>query len=224
MSSKLFVANTIEDPDVRREMETAWRSIHELLPDHAPGVERKPPHLTLRYLGRTDNDPDTDQQPFMDLDAELRDITHLLQPIDLILGYVHTFPGVAWVSVGGTDEALQSLAHLAHQVDHAVQTCIGRHRLPPPARTYQFLPHLTLGKFDPALTELVDHNIADTQDPDQLPFTVRDIRVMRSWRDGSGSGIYSPNGRIAQLNATDDTHPHDSPTHPITSSSVGLFK
>ena len=215
MSSKLFVANTIEDPDVQREMETAWRNIHELLPDHAPGVERKPPHLTLRYLGQADTDQDANPQQFMALDTALQGITHLLQPINLILGYVHTFPGVAWVSVGGTDEALQSLAHLAHQVDHAVQACVGN-RLPPPARNYHFLPHLTLGKFDQHLTDLVDRNIADTQDPDQLPFTLQGIRVMRSWRDGNDGSIYSPNGRMACLGTTDDAHLHASPPHSLT--------
>ena len=218
MRSKLFVANTIEDPDVRREMETAWRNIQELLPDRTPSVERKPPHLTLRYLGSTDTDQDANPQQFKALDAALQDITHMLQPINLILGYVQTFPGVAWVSVGGTDEALQSLAQLAHQVDHAVQTCIGD-RLPPPARNYHFLPHLTLGKFDPHLTDLVDRNIAGTKDPDQLPFTLRSIRVMRSWRDGNGGSIYLPNGRMARLNAPDDTHLHESTPHPLTSPS-----
>ena len=58
-------------------------------------MTRKPPHLTIRFLGTQCENDKTQAKALRELDYTLQEIAKEFEPIELILGYIHTFPGVA---------------------------------------------------------------------------------------------------------------------------------
>ena len=205
MTTKLFVGNTIQHRHVLSEMESAWREINESLPDHAPQVERKPPHLTLRYLGQFHEYPDDQPPAIHELTETLQHVANLFEPIALTLGPVLTFPGVVWISIDGSQKDIDALNELVQQVDEAVQNSLRAcHAVPP--RSHPFVPHLTLGKFDPSLTDLVQRVADMTRTSRPTEFTIDHISVIRSCRDLTGAVPHSPHGSEAHLRKLDLLH------------------
>ena len=199
MKNNIFIANMIDEREAQQELEEAWHHILDVLPEDTPNVTRKQPHLTLRFLGTQCEDETKQTRQLEDLDYTLQEITKGLQPIELVLGYIHTCPGVAWASVGGTEEAIQQLDLLAQQIDQAVEQCLNTNGLHAEERKHHFLAHLTLGKFDPNATQLVADSVRDANYPQQTTFTVRQIQITRSIQQENGANVYKREGTIVKL-------------------------
>ena len=199
MTNTFFIANMIDERETQQQLEEAWHRILDVLPEDTPNVTRKQPHLTLRFLGTQCEDETKQTKQLQQLDYTLQEITKGLEPIKLVLGYIHTFPGVAWVSVGGTEEANQQLETLANQIDEAVEQCLNENGLHAEKRKHQFFAHLTLGKFDPHATQLVDDSVRDANYPQQTAFTVNQIQITRSIQQENGANVYQREGTIVKL-------------------------
>ncbi len=199
MTSKLFIANIIDERGALQELQEAWHHILDFLPEDTPNVTRKPPHLTIRFLGTQCENDKTQAKALRELDHTLQGVAKEFEPIELTLGYIHTFPGVAWVSIGGTEAATQQLEQLAKQVDGAVEKCLDKTGLQAEARKHQFFAHLTLGKFDPSITQLVDDFVRDASYPRQEPFKIEQIQITRSTQQSKAFSTYEREGAAMKL-------------------------
>ena len=103
------------------------------------------------------------------------------------------------MSIGGNDEATQQLEQLGKQVDDAVEQCFDKTGLQAEARKHQFLAHLTLGKFDPSITQLVADSVRDASYPRQEPFKIEQIQITRSIQQSKAFSIYEREGAAVQL-------------------------
>ena len=90
------------------------------------------------------------QEKLERLEQSIREITARHRRIPLLLGHIKTFTGVAWSAVDGHPEAMQGLRKLQEEVDKTV-----RSQGFPPAE-HRFQPHITLGSFEAAATQVLE--------------------------------------------------------------------
>ena len=172
---KLFVAHRLEDPTVNRELDEAWRKVHQVIPRWSKPRRERHHHITLRYIGEVDT-KNTDQRDRLEqLENDLREVAGKSQALPLLLGLINTFPGIAWGAVGGTHEAVGLLRRLRKEVDTAVTR-----RFPEADAEHGFISHITLGKFDVSATETVDEKLRGSEYPAQVPFSLDSIELLES--------------------------------------------
>ena len=175
---RLFIACRIRDPIIEQELADTWDQVVQLLPGDADPQREPNIHITLRFLG--DVDPGEDETG---TSVEVEALNNLLSiqakridQIPLTLSYLHTFPGVVWASVGGTEEAIDELNLLHKRVDHAVAA------LGWPEADYDFLPHVTVGRFDKEASPLLSRALASADYPKQVQFTLETVELLESVR------------------------------------------
>ena len=107
-------------------------------PPDCGGLDTVPYHITLRFLGPVD----VSQEPA--LKAAVAAVAGTLPPLMLCLYGCDTFPDrlspkIAWVGVGGG-------RHQLNLLQRAVSNAMDELGYEPPE--HQFLPHVTVGRFD----------------------------------------------------------------------------
>ena len=183
---RLFVACPVRGPAVEGAITDAWKRATELLPPGCASSREEDPHMTLRFLGATDLGDTGKREAVEALMAELRETACRTERIPLILGYLATFPGLLWVGVGGTVEALDALNRLQGLVDRAVM----RHGWG--SADYSFLPHITVGRFDRKATDLLRGSLMDVDYPEHVEFDLAGLELQESVRDAGGKVEYVP--------------------------------
>ena len=120
-------------------------------PPDCGGLDTVPYHITLRFLGPVD----VSQEPA--LKAAVAAVADTLPPLMLCLYGCHTFPDrsglypkIAWVDVGGK-------RHQLNLLERALSNAINELGYEPPG--HQFLPHVTVGRFDTDDRGLVPQNV-----------------------------------------------------------------
>ena len=174
---KLFVAHRLENPGVRRELDKAWRQVHEIIPGWSKPSKERHHHITLRFIGEVDTEAADQRERIEQLDNDLKEIAGRTRAIPLMLGLINTFPGIAWGAVGGTYEAVGLLRRLRKEVDAAVTR-----RFPEmdTEAEHGFIPHITLGKFDVSATEIVEEKLWNSEYPAPMPFSLDSIELLES--------------------------------------------
>ena len=190
-----FIAARIRDPEVLRELNIAWVCVATTLPKIAQAQRTGPPHITLRYLGDLDIDEPEQNQIIQELSQQMQDTAQRFESFELMLGYLHTFPGILWTSVGGTDESIEELEQMQKRIEQDAE----QSQLPAVPQRHDFLPHITLGKFDHATTPVVGELIKDSQYPSQVYFKVDQIELLQSTTNDDGATSYTTIGPVATL-------------------------
>ena len=193
--ANIFIAARIREPEVLRELNIAWACVTGILPEIAQTERAGPPHITLRYLGDLEIDHPEADPTIQELSESMRDTAQRFESFDLLLGYLHTFPGILWTSVGGTDDALESLEAMQKRIDKAAS----QSNLTPVPKRHDFVPHITLGTFNQAATPAIQVLIKDSQYPSQVHFAVDRLELLQSTHDDNGAKVYSTIGATAPL-------------------------
>ena len=190
---RLFVTCRIQNPQVDRELAKEWDKVVKLLPPGGVPPKREPHiHITLRFLGDVDLADAKQVAQNAGFGVGLSIIAGSFYPIPLMVGYVGGFPGVAWCGVGGEIEDRDELDILQKRVDH-LALALGF----PPA-DFEFLPHITLGRFDRDHTPTVEEALKDmrlNRPPYPVEFQVGSIDLLESVRDKAGRVTYEPAGK-----------------------------
>ena len=173
---RLFIANRIMRLEVRTEVLQAWERVVELLPTWSKRRRELHPHITLRFLGEVNTMEPGQQEKLERLEQSIREITARHRRIPLLLGHIKTFPGVAWSAVDGHPEAMQGLRKLQEEVDKTV-----RSQGFPPAE-HRFQPHITLGSFEAAATQVLELRLQKAEYPAQLSFELDSLELLESVR------------------------------------------
>ena len=215
MPSKLFVAAMLEQGEATQLMERTWMHILSALPDGTPDVERKPPHLTIRFLGEMEPHTPATTRATEALDENLRQILHDMEPITLTLQSLHTFPGTVWFGLQTQLNQQGVMQRLSAAVDDAVDECFIDHETKPETRGRQFVPHLTIGKFHPDTTSLVETLAREIQHEQHVTFTLDNIRTMHSEKHINTFTVYEPARQVkpASLQSA-DRQPQRQDRHP----------
>ena len=183
---RLFVAHRLEHPAVNRELDEAWRKVHQVIPRWSKPQRERHHHITLRFIGEVDTGNAGRRERLEQLENDLREVAERSQALPLLLGLINTFPGIAWGAVGGTYEAIGLLRGLRKEVDKAMTKRF------PESETeaeHGFIPHITLGKFDVSATEAVNEKLRGSEYPAPIPFSLDSIELLES--------VQSPLGREA---------------------------
>lgn len=196
---RLFIAASIKDDHARREMDYAWKRITEILPEHAKASRQDQPHITLRFLGDVNTDDARQAHLVALLQDDVRRIAKSTPPVDLTLGYLHTFPGNVWLSVGCTQEDTDSLRTLQRRISAATERAAHQGLHLPPTTRYDFTPHITLGAFTPDHTDQLQEALRDSQYPQQAPFRINALEFLENIRQPDGSSRYHPAASPARL-------------------------
>ena len=188
----LFIAAMIREPAITSELDKAWDQILKIMPQGAEPRRQHQPHITLRFLSEIDANLNVGiQVEEVDrLDEELNKITAEFEQCDLTLGYPNTFPGVVWISVGGTPEAIADLKAIQEKVAKTTdQAKINGHFPKAPDKT-NYLPHITIGKFNKEFTNTIQESITKAQYPDQLSFQIEQLEILHTLKDRQGNSKY----------------------------------
>ncbi len=196
---RLFIASRIHEPAVLREIEDAWERALELLPAGTAAERENQPHITMCFLGDMDTAGAENQDRLDELQNRLGRIAARRERIPLILGHLHTFPGILWASVGGTGEAVNGLDSLRQQVRDEVKLLEKRGLSIQPGRHHPWLPHITLGAFDETAGEELRMELRTAEYPTQEGFHVEQIELLESRSRMDGSREYLPAAPPAEL-------------------------
>ena len=193
ISKRLFIACPIRHPAVEAELSSTWKALTGIIPAGASPPTREPlAHITLRFLGDVAVGTEgsgtsqtvrerTAKELLRRLILDLDEITGEFTKIPLTLGPLGLFPqGVAWCSIGGGQDALQRLQQLEERVDGALKL------LGWPSSTSPFLPHVTVGRFDPSLTARVADLLQYEDYPQPVDFEIGSAEVLESVRGQFG--------------------------------------
>ena len=180
---RLFVAHRLEHPAVNRELDEAWRKVHQVIPRWSKPQRERHHHITLRFIGEVDTGNAGQRERLEQLENDLREVAGRSQALPMLLGLINTFPGIAWGAVGGTYEAIGLLRKLRKEVDKAVTK-----RFPEADVEHGFIPHITLGKFDVSATEAVDEKLRGSEYPAPIPFSLDSIELLESVQSPLGEG------------------------------------
>ena len=174
MSLRLFVAVELAEP-VIESLTVAQHSLKQHLgTECVRWTDPRGTHLTLKFIG------ETDERRLPDMQRALAESAATHAPMGLALGGVGVFPNrrrprVIWI---GLEDADSGLANLQASVERAM----GRLGLPPEERP--FSPHLTLGRVrDGASARDYDGIAAALADATPLPAAtlhVGELSLMRS--------------------------------------------
>ena len=186
-NQRLFVACPVRSPEVAAELDSAWERALELLPTGSGVRREREPHITLRYLGKPPGQETVDA-----LDRDLETMAARLGPVPLILGYLGTFPGVLWAGIGGEPRDTDRLNLLREWVDNAAL------RLGFREADLGYLPHITLGRFNPGNTASLAAALRETGSPGNARFQVDTVELLSS---APGVPGYASAGREHRLNA-----------------------
>ena len=189
---RLFISNQITEMEATQELDAAWEHFLQIIPDGTNPRRKTQPHITLRFLGDIDTDQPEQATAIDQLNDDVKAIATSFGKIDLILGYLHTFPGVLWASIGGTQEATEALDHLQRRIAAAADRAQIEGNLPKVRTNREFFPHITLGKFDTSATEAVQQTIRDAEYPNQITFRVDATEIMESLKGTDGKTVYRP--------------------------------
>ena len=178
---RLFVAHRLENPEIRRELDEAWKKVYEALPGWSKPRREPHHHITLRFIGEVDTGNADHRDRMEQLDNDLREVAGRSQPIPLLLGLINTFFGIAWSAVDGTDEAMGSLGRLRKEVDTAVTKGFQE-------AEHGFMTHITLGKFNVAATRIIDEKLRNSEYPAQMAFRLDSLELLESVQSPLGVG------------------------------------
>ena len=204
--TKFFIAAPITELPPLQELDRAWAYITENLPSNLETIRQTNPHITIKFIGETRPGHPAPN----DLNRLNEAVQHIAQrfiPIQLTLGPICTFPGIAWASVTGEHETLYRLHQLHHRVNAIVQSMQDAGSLPTVTSQFRFTPHITLGKFPPQATIQVARINAGT--PPKIP-TPFNITVVKTTTSLTGHPPILPNA--ARRHKTRDT-PRGHPRH-----------
>ena len=185
--------------EARQELDAAWKHFLQIIPDGTNPRRKTQPHITLRFLGDIDTDQPEQATAIDQLTNDVKAIAGSFGKIDLILGYLHTFPGVLWTSLGGTQEATEALDQLQRRIVAAADRAQMEGNLPKVRKNFEFFPHITLGKFDTSATEAVQQTIRNAEYPNQITLRVDAIEVMESLKGLDEDTVYHPIAAPAML-------------------------
>ena len=191
----LFIATRIREPEILRELNIAWARVSGTLPQIAQPQRAGPPHITLRYLGDLDVDQPELDPIIQELSQQMHNTAQRFESFELLLGYLQTFPGVLWTSVGGTEESMRAISQMHKRIDQAANQA----QLPAVHKRRDFIPHITLGKFDRDATPVVQEIIRDSQYPSQVYFKVDQLELLQSSTDDNDATVYTTIGSPAPL-------------------------
>lgn len=172
MSLRLFVALLASEP-VAAEVARARAHLAHGAPDvRLRGTDRTRPHLTLRFLG------DTEEGAVPALAAAVRAAARAASPLTVRTGGLGAFPSwrrptVAWLALEGD---LVALADLRRELLDALPAGAGGRD---PER---FVPHLTVARL-PALDDTrraALRRLAEGFRPGSVRWTVRHLALVRS--------------------------------------------
>lgn len=189
---RLFISSQISQMEATQELDAAWKHFLQAIPDGTNPRRKTQPHITLHFLGDIDTDQPEQAAAIDQLTNDVKAIARSFGEIDLILGYLHTFPGVLWTSIGGTQEATDTLDHLQRRIEAAADRAQKEGNLPKVRKNFEFFPHITLGKFDTSATEAVQQTIRDAEYPNQITFRVDSIEIMESLKGTDEETVYRP--------------------------------
>ena len=173
---RLFIAHRIMKPEVRTELLQAWRKVVELLPAWSKPRRELHPHITLRFIGDVDTGEPGQRGRMNLMEQDIRKAAHRHRRIPLLLGDIRTFPGVAWSAADGQPAAMERLRRLQEEVDRAVR----QHGFPPAEHSFQ--PHITLGTFDAAATQVLEAKLTAAAHPAQLSLELGSLELLESVR------------------------------------------
>ena len=184
---RLFAACPVRSPEVAKELDSAWERVLELLPDTVGTRREREPHITLRFLGKTPGPETVDA-----LDRALAAMAARLEPVPLTLGYLGTFPGVLWAGIGGERRDTDRLNLLQEWVDEAAL------RLGFREADLAYLPHITLGRFNPELTGPLAETLRETGRPWNMGFQVDTVELLWSLPGAPGYTRAGPEHRLGR--------------------------
>ena len=173
---RLFIANRIMKLEVRTELLHEWDRVVELLPSWSKPRRELHPHITLRFLGEVDTKEPGQRERMDRLEQDIRKMAAKHRRIPLLPGHIRTFPGVAWSAVDGHPAAMEGLRKLQEEVDEAVR----QHGFPP--ADHPFTPHITLGTFNAAATQVLEVRLQKAEYPAQLSFELGSLELLESVR------------------------------------------
>ena len=191
----LFIATRIREPEILRELNISWACVSGTLPQIAQPQRAGPPHITLRYLGNLDIDQPEQDPIIQELSQQMHKTAQRFESFELLLGYLHTFPGILWASVGGANESMKAISRMHKRIDQAAN----RSQLPDVPKRHDFIPHITLGKFDHDATPVVQEIIRDSRYPSQVYFKVDQLELLQSSTDDNNATVYTTIGTPAPL-------------------------
>ena len=172
MTKRLFIACPVEGRFIDEELFSNWRTVQDLLPEHASPRREPTAYLTLRFFG--DVDVGEGMEALRRLAFDLEEITRDLTGIPLVLGSLGLFEGVLWRLVGGSHEALEQVNGLQAKVGEAAKLrgC--------PDAAYPLPPHIVIGRLDRAspvdLEDLENHR----DYPQPLDFEIDSVELLES--------------------------------------------
>ena len=173
---RLFIANRTMKLEVRTELLHAWEKVVELLPTWSKPRRELHPHITLRFLWEVNTMEPGQLEKLERLEQGIREITARHRRIPLLLGHIKTFPGVAWSAVDRHPTAMEGMRKLQEEVDEVV----GEHGFPP--AEHRFQPHITLGSFGPAATQVLELRLQQAEYPAQLSSELGSLELLESVR------------------------------------------
>lgn len=192
MIRRLFIASRIREPGVLMEMEGAWEKAAAFLPSGSWRVRETEPHITMRFIGDVDTGDPDNRRILQELREDLGRTAEKRHSIPLLLGHLHTFPGVLWSSIGGTGEALEALNALRFAVKlDSIRAEIKGLRMEFD-RYDPWLPHVTLGRFEARRTEWLTFQLRDSNYPAQLGFRLESLEILESRSQPDGGPEYAP--------------------------------
>ena len=173
---RLFIACPVRAPTIMGELMSAYRRLCGLMPNAAELRFETNVHITLAFVGEVAISVPKEKAKVQALNQMLEIICGQISRVSLSLGELGTFPGVVWAGIGGTEENLYELHLLQTRVCHVVEACGFS------IATLPFVPHLTIGRFDKALTEAVAETVRAFDFPPQIGFEVGAVELMESVR------------------------------------------
>ncbi|MCU0578861.1 MAG: RNA 2',3'-cyclic phosphodiesterase [Desulfobacterota bacterium] len=160
--------------DLPREVKDRLAGDVALLRPGTAGIKWVNPdqaHLTLKFFGSIP------EETVRQISAAVARTVPACRPFDLVLRGVGGFPNirrprVVWAGLGGDQEALKNLWIRLEEAFFEMGI---------PRETRPFNPHLTLGRNKTgAPNEKLFSRLANWQEPDSGPFTVREVVLFRS--------------------------------------------
>lgn len=192
MTRRLFIASRVSKAEALEELDAAWEKAMSLLPDGAWRFRETQPHITMRFLGDIDTGNAGNRRILGDMRNDLARMARKHRKIPLTLGYLHTFPGVLWASIGGTEDSLESLGQLRFGVKLGVASAEIRGLKVPADRYEPWLPHITLGCFEVGQTASLTRKLRESDHPAQAEFRVESLEILESLSRTDGEPEYEP--------------------------------
>ena len=183
----LFIAARIREPAVSQALTQAWEQALELMP---PGNTRREtqPHITLRFLGKLP----TDGQTITALMEKIRETADQHQALQAAPGCLHTFPGFLWACIQAQNPPGMT-THPLYQLQAAVNWAVRESGVPAePEQFIPWIPHMTLGRFDPNHTPAVQEMVAGRNIPGNPGFLIDSLEILGNKRGGDYTTLGQP--------------------------------